>query len=219
MKINIITPCSRKERLPYLKQSILNNIELLTQANEIQVEWRIIFDGNKIEPYKDDILNEPWIKYEFHESPGVSGNSQRNKGLSYYRYLPTKEWIWFLDDDNVMYAQMLNELKHLLISQWEGIIVQQMFNDLSIRNISHCHMVKPGLIDTAQFILSTNIIEKTMWNIGSYEADGLFIKEIYNKHKDKFLFINKPLCFYNFEYPPIKEEVWRNNPAHQETGG
>ena len=72
-------------------------------------------------------------------------------------------------------------------------------------------MVKPGLIDTAQFILSTNIIENTEWDIGSYEADGLFIKEIYNKHNNKFIFVNKPLCFYNFDKPPIVEEEKRYN--------
>jgi hypothetical protein len=58
--------------------------------------------------------------------------------------------------------------------------------------------VTVGNIDTAQYMFRASIVEGLRFDETRYDADGVFIEELYQRHKDKFLFVNQPLCYYNY---------------------
>ena len=55
-----------------------------------------------------------------------------------------------------------------------------------------------GYIDTAMVIIPFNSCKNIKWKLDVYEADGYYIKESYDNNKDKHVYINQDLCYYNF---------------------
>jgi hypothetical protein len=48
------------------------------------------------------------------------------------------------------------------------------------------------------FLVWYPLVEGILWDNDKYDADGHFIVESYNKNKDKLIYINKSLCYYNY---------------------
>ena len=176
-KITIITPSHRIMNLPKIKDSI--NFDYVD-------EWIIVYDENKIHANPKLFLGNPKINEYLHKSECISGNPQRNYALAQIKNKNTI--LYYLDDDNTIHPQLY---KLLNIIEADKIYT---FNQTSRLKGDTPKLNK---IDTAMVLIDNNLCENLSWNKHQYGADGIYIETIYNKNKDKHIFVDDDLCYYN----------------------
>jgi len=172
LKLTIITPCSRPENLNLLKKSI--------DFDKV-IEWIIVYDSTSF----DKIMDNPKItECCCFDEKSKYGNAQRNFALNNLKY--QESYIYFLDDDNLMHPDLfkINFLPNQIYSFNQE-------NGLSGR------LLRPGFIDSAMVLIYFPLIKNIRWKLDKYEADGIFIQEIFQRNKHTHLFINSELCYYN----------------------
>lgn len=186
--INIITAVSRPENLQLLKDSIEKEI-----LPYFHTRWYCIYD-----PASNlDIVQftSPWIISMKGGIPNdISGASQRNIALDNIE----TGWNFCLDDDNLIYpdfgkimAQRISDntnVQAFIFNQPRGT------GDL----IAAAENIKLGSIDVAQILFDRKLIGKKRFFANVYVSDYYFIKRIYKRNEDKFMFLNENLCYYNF---------------------
>lgn len=197
--ISILTRCSRTKNLLDIKESITTN-------QLFNITWYILFDISSISEIDTSILYKlktSNIKVEFIFGKSVDGSLGINLVNDVIDKLPNSEWVYILDDDNILHEnfysrinEVVNENKNIL-----GIIFSQKvdgkdFTGLDIRQ-SNPDSVKPKQIDIAQYLLKKEIVGNVRYEM-SYITDGVFIENIYNSNKDKFIFIDDVLSYYNY---------------------
>ena len=175
MFINIITPCSRPQNLKKIAKSI--NIP---RAN---YRWIVVCD-RYFYPYLGYIPANCEI-YCHKNKKSKSGNAQRNYALAKI----TEGYIYFNDDDTIIHPKLWENIKS---KNEDFIYFKQQFNNIP----RFSEDVKVGNIDSHTFLVTTAIISDLQWDLGLYEADGLFAMECYAKAKTK-IFIDKELSVYN----------------------
>lgn len=62
---------------------------------------------------------------------------------------------------------------------------------MKVNNINVSH------IDTAMCLIPYNLCKNIKWIEDKYDADGYYIKDCYEQNKDKHIFIDNDLCYYN----------------------
>jgi hypothetical protein len=196
MKLTIITPCTRPENLPAMHTSIsvlpwiidwiivYNNYTMLQQGNRILTKYYLLNDLMYIRQYS--------------ETGGVSGNAQRNKALNIViRKLKYSGWIYFLDDDNLIHPEFRELETIVTLNPWtRGIIFGQDIG-LKYPRLITPETVKTNHIDQAQYCLHTDLIQKKRFE-QKYEADGIFIENIYQEKPDKFIITDRVMSYYNY---------------------
>lgn len=195
--LTIITPCIRLSNLPLLAQSI----ESSGCLDYFQLSWRIIIDGLEIKNNSEikEIISKNYIQIEYlHDKESTGGAAQRNAGIesTYSGY------IYFLDDDNLMYPDFAKEISCILNNDKEILCCafnQQRdnrgFNILKVSKSSF--EIENEVIDTAQFLVRRDAIGEIRWELKNRKKDRKFIRDIWYKLKGNFLLINKTLCYYN----------------------
>ena len=194
MKINIVTPCTRPDNLRLLFQSITK----IPSTDD--VTWYIVYDGRKIvsEDYFDFTKLEipshlKIIILTFSSSRSIGGNDQRNCALRHI----TSGWVYFLDDDTLLHPKLFPSVKKQLeIEDKSGFIFSQLFKKNRVRRVS-IGKIKEGYIDTGQYLLNYSIIGYRHWQTALLGADGAFIREILELHKDKIKILDCVLSYYN----------------------
>ncbi len=199
VRLTIITPAKRIKNLHRVYESIFSNCPV-----NMKLVWQLIIDYDEkvfITEYGKNTLNS---LYEFDRTAitflpsadlGLSGNPQRNEALESVH----TGFVCFMDDDNIMHPDYkLAVLYSMLNNPHTGIIVNQIFQNGNSRLRSNPNNVKPGHIDTAQFTLPIDIIGDVRWDNWDYCADGHFIERVYNNNKEKFVFLDSDLCYYNY---------------------
>lgn len=176
-KLTIITPSYRVDNLSEIKKSI--NFEYIE-------EWIIVYDGSKIPDNPKIFENNNKIKEYVFKGEGISGNPQRNYALT--KITNPNTLIYYLDDDNIFHPDMY---KLLNIIDNDKMYTFNQCNRLKGNNI------KCGCIDTAMVIIPYNLCKDEKWILNKYDADGYYITECYNKNKNKHIFIDNDLCYYN----------------------
>ena len=172
-KLTIVTPCSRQENLVKVFDSI--------QFDKID-KWIIVYDTKKKSFTK--MFDNPQIVEDFCNSPGISGNAQRNYGAS----LVQDGLIYFLDDDNIVHPNFWN-----LTFQENNFYT---FDQDRKSHILYGNKIALNNIDTAQFVVPKSMF--VGWDINRYDADGIFIVEVNSKNKDKHVYINTNAAYYNY---------------------
>lgn len=120
---------------------------------------------------------------------GCWGNAQRNVGLD----LAKGDYVYFLDDDNVIHPRLLELLPTL---RGEVAMVEQVFADGSPRVGVDW---RPGeLCDTAQFLVPRQIAQSYRWDPRYRESDIIYFTSIHRDHHERFLRIAEPAAYYNF---------------------
>jgi hypothetical protein len=197
MKINIITPCTRPNNLFLLFQSIIKGV---TSTDDIT--WYIIYDGGKItEEQCFDFTKLKVPSYLniftkiFEDSCSVFGNSQRNQALNQI----SDGWVYFLDDDNVLHPKLFSTIKEQLKIEKKSVFIFNQFFNFQKKRIRHAAIdkIKEGYIDTAQFLINYSIIRYRRWKKEVFNADGSFIREILELHRNEFRILNSTLAYYN----------------------
>lgn len=191
--LNIVTAVSRPHNIKLIAHNIRS---VITQC---EVRWYLIFDSRKVEEF----VPEDCYYYDF--IPGdISGAPQKNKALD----LINDGWVYFLDDDNLMHKEFesyfLEKIK-IKRSIYKNDIKQQgdiqcvVFNQLladgSLR--AGVNQKNGSSVDCGQFVVNREIIGNQRFNLDFYASDGVFFKEIYNRHKEKIIFVDEPFTYYN----------------------
>lgn len=186
MKFRIVTPCSRPENLLPIYQSIQGYKSKSTH----DVEWIIVFDRPIPEHLPD--LGDTVILWIDLKGKSVVGHQQRNLALDAY----TDGYIYFLDDDNILHPNF-----HLIEPFLrENVLILDQSNKKGKRvRVARQRNIRVGKIDTAQYIVYRPLVKNERFLL-VYEADGMFISELYNFCYEKFLYLNTPqgLCYYNY---------------------
>lgn len=198
MLLNIITPMTRTENRVAIHDSIFQ------QENPgFIIKWYVIVDNTEEDSLcKEGLLPPHPLQSMCHKliffpsnGMGISGNIQRNRALECI----TSGYVYFLDDDNILHPDYLITMYDLINKNiGKTIITDQITKDGSYRLTAGPDKTKVCYIDTAQYTIPRIMIGDNRWSPFDYCADGNFIQEIYNRNQDKFVFINKPLCYYNY---------------------
>lgn len=181
-RLTIITPSYRTENLTRMKESI--NFDYVD-------EWIIVYDGTKISEHPH-LFDNPKIKEYVHTGEGISGNPQRNYALTQVTHPDTL--LYYLDDDNVIHPNLYHLMKVVDTRKMYTFNVEQ-------RNRLKGNNVRIGEIDTAMMVLPHALCRDTQWTPERYDADGIYITELYSKHKDAHVFVDNTLCYYNMLRP------------------
>ncbi len=179
--ITIITPCCRPKNLQALYDSI--QFEYVTK-------WYIVYDTSRGRSYTHTFKDHPKIQ-ELECDRGISGNPQRNTALD----LVKSGFVYFLDDDNIVHPDfwdIIPTLEYGKLYTWNQIL------DEDENKTRKGYVVELNSIDTAQYIIPFEMINSKRWIEEEYEADGIFISQIYKENPDNHKFIPFSLCYYNY---------------------
>jgi hypothetical protein len=171
----ITTPCSRPE-----------NLEIISKTIPKECYWAVIYD-NKINIPK--IENANYFKCE---DTGFVGAKGRNYFIDNYP-LKDEDWIYSLDDDNIIHPEWYKNIKDLLELDCSIIHWGQLNPDCSIRLIPN---IEINHIDAACFITKWKFNKNTKYNTEKYEYDGIYAIEC--KNNGPYLTVNKYISYYNY---------------------
>ena len=184
-KITIITPCIRPDNLAKIKKSI--NFDYIN-------EWIIIYDKKYIKNqhlFEDDKIKE----YEFLGS-GISGNPQRNYGLDNISNINT--YVYFLDDDNIIHPNLYKLLDIIEDNKIYTFNQKRPDNVFPYKELLLGNKIEIGEIDSAMFLVDYNLCKNIRWIPDKYVADGIFIVECYSENRDKWIYIDELIAYYNY---------------------
>lgn len=198
MKLNIVTPLTRPENLSAIHRSIFSQCH-----PDFKINWFIYVDST----VRGNIMLPQEAKVFFTQVSGIAGHVHRNTYLVFLDYLRRLKgdneingWNMFLDDDNILHPDFFSTLSNMstIITEYSGLIFDQCFKNGETRLNADPDNVRVGNVDTAQYIFRGNIVGSLLFDETRYDADGVFIEELYRRHREKFLIVNQPLCYYNY---------------------
>jgi hypothetical protein len=213
-KLIVITPTSRPENLLPIYKAFQDS-----ESIWLPIDWHIVFDAavdqQNIDTYTELLKahNGRIMQIHFHASDkanAVAGHYHRNFVLNrlhekakYNVSVMHSDWVYQLDDDNVLHPELLRFLKNEydLLKATRVIMFDQVFKNGSTRLKVDRSNIKIGFVDTAMMICRLSAIGKTRYDIEDYCADGKFISEVYQANKELTIFYNQPLCYYNYLRP------------------
>jgi len=73
--------------------------------------------------------------------------------------------------------------------------------------------INVGYIDTEMVIIPFNLCKNIKLLLDVYEADGHYIKDCIDSNRDKHVYIDQDLCYYNF-FIYIKDCIDSNRDKH-----
>ena len=157
-------------------------------------EWIIVYDGKKIKENPHMFSSEK-IKEYVYSGDGCSGNPQRNFALDHVQNPDT--YIYFLDDDNLVHPDLytiINTLEDNKIYTFNQDRPEDIF---PFTNNLKGNKIKLQTIDSAMFLVDFKLCKNIRWNTYKYFSDGIYITEIYSQHKNKWVYIDQTLSYYN----------------------
>jgi len=191
-KITIITPSYRIDNLKKIKEHI--NFDYVN-------EWIIVYDGNKVAE-NPKLFDHAKIKeYILKDESGHWGNSQRNYALDNISITDT--YLYFLDDDNIIHPHLYRLLDIIEKNKFYTFNQESANKDIWVKG----DVIKIGKVDTGSMIIDYNLCKDIRWDnncnpeavargLGDC-ADGYYICECYSKNKDKWIYIDTILGYYN----------------------
>lgn len=186
--INIITAVSRSENLYILKAIIEQEIRPFFKTT-----WWCIYDPGKDVPVIN--FQENWVISMKGGIPNdISGASQRNLALDSI----SNGWNYCLDDDNLIYQDFGKIMAPRIAANpdVQAFIFNQPRSTGDL--VADAENIKLGSIDIAQILFDRKIIGKKRFFPNVYVSDCYFIKRIYKRNENKFMFLNENLCHYNY---------------------
>lgn len=184
--LTLITPCSRPENLPAMRNSI--NFDLIDR-------WIIVHDTTKSRGVYSPLFDHPKILELGHVSPRgtCSGNSQRNKALDLVRY----GLIYFLDDDNVIHPNFWKLVPQMELDHFYTFDQQRWDEFVPVPGgIFKGDTPRLQKIDTAQYVVDVRMARP--WKEDDYKADGLFIEDIFLRFHQEHVYVSEVAAYYNF---------------------
>jgi len=205
--IHIVTPCTRP-----------NNLQLISPSIPKECNWIVIFD-EKCEPnicdpvnattitFSENDLQRPWFCSRHYNEYYNNSNWNRNYVLDNYKF-EDEDWIYFLDDDNIIHPNWYESVKELINIDYAMIVWGQLSksgkhrrNPSNInRLLERTFLIKRGLIDTACFMVKYKYIKDIRWTCDSdhrtaRQADGEYA-EMCSKTGEVH-YIPDYICYFN----------------------
>ncbi len=176
--ITIVTACSRPENLLTIQESIPE-----------YCDWIVVYDKG-VTPAKwhhMGISCDVNAKILFSDEKGVLGFNCLNKGLDHV----DTEWVYILDDDNIIHPKWAKYMDHYLENCPEEVIIV-CWGQVNVHGRIRLNPKPPELkeIDMASFIVRHS--DKRFRNM-AYDDDGHFALE----HKPGQV-VNDYWCYYNY---------------------
>jgi hypothetical protein len=191
IKITIITPCSRPYNLDKIYESL--NFDYID-------EWIIVYDAKVVNPLQEKFKSNTYahkIKEFIYTEDNCSwGNAQRNYGMSVVKNNDT--YIYFLDDDNIIHSNLYNFLARVESPATDKDKKIYTFIQNNQGHFSTGDRLYVGGLDTALFLIHIDLCKDIKWDISRHEADAIFFLTCYNNNKDKHIYIEEELCYYNY---------------------
>ena len=184
-KITIITPSIRPDNLLKIKESI--NFDFVD-------EWIIVYDGKKIKE-NPALFSSEKIKEYVHSGDGGSGNSQRNFALDHVQNPDT--YIYFLDDDNLIHPDLYSIIDMLEDNRIYTFNQDRPEKEFPFTNNLKGNTIELRKIDSAMFLIDYKLCKNIRWYVYKYFSDGIFIVNVYSENKDKWIYIDQTLSYYN----------------------
>jgi hypothetical protein len=173
--LHIVTPCSRPE-----------NLDIISQSIPAECKWIIIHENDIKLPERNNTL---LLKCD---RTGPWGHAGRNFFLDNYN-LNDEDWIYFLDDDNIIHPHFANAFQQLLTTDYSIIHWGQLNQNNEIRLIPDIGIDK---IDTACYMVKWKHNKHIRYNDEKYNADGFYAIDC--SQNGQILTLNNYLCYYNY---------------------
>ena len=173
MMLYIVTPCSRPENLATIRKSIPSALT-----------WVVMIDA-KCDHKEATGANVT----HYSKQTGYWGHPLRNEFLDLYQDSFTEnDWVYFLDDDNILHPKFIQQLESLLYLN-AGILTWGQEGRLR-----PTHEPRIGNIDTACFMFRPTQLKGLRFN-QTYEADGTFANAATGL--TNLICVEAYLCYYN----------------------
>ena len=180
--ITVVTPSNRPWLLPKVYSSL-----------PVGAEWVVVLDRHDLREVPAELPHAANVKL-FAHTGGKWGNDQRSFGM----LQASGEYLYFLDDDNVVHPRLMPLFEKLTASgERPAIVVNQILKsgELRLRATLPPH---PNGTDTAQVLVPRSMTLGHKWDSNMYEADGKFFGEIFSEHRERFVAVDEPACYYNY---------------------
>lgn len=159
-----------------------------------------IWEFEPIQKYWFETLNDygynAKVIHEAGEAP--SGRNVRQKYTDLYS--ESDLYVHFLDNDNLISIDVLSKLNKLTDEYWQIpkiFMFDQIWHTNGIKRLNakpeNC---VPARSDLAQLFVHGSFLKDMVWS-GDYENDGQFIRELYKRYPNDFVFVNDVNVWYN----------------------
>lgn len=177
IRFNVITACSRFDNLRILAERIaaIAKFELQTTNQLFSVRWLVAFQ---------DLTSDPHGCVKFNEMIGR---------------VPSYEWIYVLDDDNLVDLRLFQAVTDVILRMPDlgAVVVNQVRYD-SLRHLTASpDNVRVGAIDTAQVCFKKSFIGENRFPENSPVADGEFYEKLFRSDSSRFFFLQQDLSTFN----------------------
>jgi len=204
LKLHVITRCTRPENLLAIRDSIGFNLNY--------VRWHIVFDISIVEELDAKLLGELYsVDSVIHFKKGIKGEYLYPQLNNIVSNLNSKDYVTFMDDDNICHPDYFKAIDELIKENPEALafcynqeVDGKDFTGCDVRYAIDSNISIKG-IDLAQYTVKVESFKYAKF-IGNYCGDGEFIQALHNTHSDKFILIDKILCYYNY-LQEIKKKI------------
>ena len=187
INLSIVIPFSRK---------IINLDAIVNSINSTNIEIIIVTSDDREDEVKEWLPKDLNIKLYSTNEDTISGNNYRNIGVSKV----TGDWIYFLDDDNILHPNF-NDLLEFMDKDKDVIFFSQILANQQIRLMPIT--IDVGGVDTAMFIVKKSVMGNHKWQEDAYTADGILAKEL-SEYNCQYIYT--PYCFYNYQQDTVFNE-------------
>jgi len=202
-KFHFITRCSRPKNLQTVGNSIFNK-----DTANYDLVWHVLFDESQVKEIPTSLL-----RYLLSLNCKIYYKQNRqdylHTAISEVVETILDGYIHIIDDDNILHPEYLPILTDQiqkdaqpLIYLYEQKVDGKDFTGLDVRVVGP-EYVKVSKIDMGQFTAHCSLITENIPT--DYVGDGILLEKMYNQSPEKFKFINKVLCYYNY-LQTLKEE-------------
>jgi hypothetical protein len=179
--LTVITACCRPQNLVAIHRTLPKGCH-----------WRIVLDRPNSDEAPAALVGLPNVEFLHATGAGVSGNLQRNVGLSQ----PLGDYVYFLDDDNIAHPALGSVFK-TYARTGKIIAFHQAFRNGTIRLYAHPPLAVRR-VDCGQVLVPRKFAEELRWELDEYCADGMYFEEMYRRHRGQCVFLGITAAFYNY---------------------
>jgi len=173
----IVTPCSRPQ-----------NLQIISESIPPFAKWIVLHEPSVILPTIHNMVAIECPK------TGFVGADGRNYFIENFP-LTDDDWIYSLDDDNIVHPKMISVIPDLLDKDFSIIYWGQLNKNNTIRLVP-LDSIMINTIDAASFISKWKFNKHLRYNTDAYNYDGLYAIEC-SKNGPR-LKLNDYLCYYNY---------------------
>jgi glycosyltransferase involved in cell wall biosynthesis len=212
--INLVTAVSREVNILRIHKSIA----LSASRSTLGVRWILVVDSPQaVSPEMKDFFKR-WsfeVRVIVHTGGRCPyGINQKNEGMGsigdgYYHCM---------DDDNIVHPDFFSGLERAMLENPDKkafVFGQKRWDYIKSLTADPATMAY-GKIDNSMFVVHSSLIGDRRYDISkSGSEDFFFFKNLYDLHRDKFVFLQETLAYYNFikYFPAVTQEELQPVPA------